>query len=347
MATLDIFKQDAFRLTSMLQAIREVDYLPQRLGQMGIFTPNPVRTETVAIEKRGETLALIQTSPRGAPLEQRNTEKRDIRDFRTVRIAKGDRITASELAGIRAFGSESELQQVQNEIMRRLAGPAGLQSQVELTLENMRLGAIQGIVTDADDSVIRNWFTEFGVSQPAEIDFDLDNASPASGALVKLCDQVADNMRRAAKGVFNPTTIILGACGTNFWRDLIAHSEIRDVYHSMLQGGFRDGLEGLLGRVPRIEYGGIVFFKYWGTDDDSTVAINTDKCKFFPANAPGAFLEVFSPGEQFSHIGQLGERLYPMIVPDRDRDMYADIEVYSYPLHVCTRPLMLQRAKRT
>jgi hypothetical protein len=347
MAFMNIFGQDAFKTVSLLDGVREIDSKPLQLSAMGVFDLKRVRTKTVAIEKKGDTLALIQTSERGAPLGQRATSRRDIRDFRTVRIAKGDRITADELADIRAFGTESEQQQVLDEIMMRIGGGGGLRDEVELTLENMRLGAIQGIVTDADNSVIRNWYTEFGVAQPSEIDFDLDNASPAQGALLKLCDQVSDSMRRAGKGAWFPNTLAVGLCGTNFWRDLIAHKEVREIYQFMLQGGFRDGLEGLLGRQPRVEYGGIVFVKYWGTDDDSTVAIGTDKCKFFPVRAPGVFLEVFSPGEQFEHIGQLGEPLYPLIVRDRDRDMYADIEVYSYPLHICTRPLMLQRAKRT
>ena len=106
MATLDVFNSDAFTMRSMMQAIEAVDYQPQRLGQMGIFTPNPVRTELVSIESRAGVLSLIQTSDRGAPMGQRNTEKRELRDFRTKRIAKQDRITASELANIRAFGTE-------------------------------------------------------------------------------------------------------------------------------------------------------------------------------------------------------------------------------------------------
>ncbi len=174
MPTLDVFNSDAFTMQSMLQAIESVEYQPQRLGEMGIFTPNPVRTALVSIESRDGVLGLIKTSERGAPLDQREKEDRKIRDFRTRRIAKGDRILASELANIREFGSESEVIAVQNEVARRLSGPAGLMSDVELTLENMRLGAVQGIVLDADASTIYNWFTEFGVSQPAEIDFDLD-----------------------------------------------------------------------------------------------------------------------------------------------------------------------------
>lgn len=343
MATLDIFKQDAFKLASMVAAIDAVDYRPQRLGDLGIFTPNPVRTETVAIEKRDNTLSLIQTTPRGAPLDNRTTEKRNIRDFRTVRIGEKDRITASELAGIRAFGTETELMQVQQEIARRLMGPAGLESKVELTLENMRLGAIHGIVKDADGSTIYNWFDELSVQEPTEVDFDLDNASPASGALRKKCTAVVRAMMVASKGLWSPSTRAYALCGDAFWDDLTAHSEVRETYlNTQAAVDLRAG-----NAYESFNYGGITWENYRGTDDGTSVAIHTDKARFFPVNAPGAFLEVFSPGEQFSHIGQLGSRLYPLIVPDRDRDMYADIEAYSYPLHIPTRPLMLQRAKRT
>lgn len=343
MAMIDIFNNNAFKMVSMLQAIREVDYRPQRLGELGIFTPNPVRTETVAIEKRGETLALIKTSDRGAPLEQRDTEKGNIRDFRTVRIAKSDNITAAELANVRAFGTESELMQVQEEVARRMMGPAGLESQVELTLENMRLGAVQGIVKDADGSTIRNWFTEFGVAQPTEIDFDLDNANPAPGVVRKKCNELVRAVMKAAKGVWTPQTYVHALCGDAFWDDLTAHPEVRQTYLNTQEAA--DLRRGNAYQV--FSYGGIIWENYRGTDDGTTVGVETDKAKFFPVNAPGAFLEVFSPGEQFEHIGQLGERLYPLIVPDRDRNMWAKIELYSYPLHVCTRPLMLQRAKRT
>lgn len=343
MATLDIFKSDAFSLQSMLQAIESNDYLPQRLGGMGIFTPNPVRTHAVSIESRDGVLSLIPTSERGAPLAQRTTEKRKIRDFRTLRIAKGDRITASELANVRAFGTESELVQVQAEIARRLSGPVGLESQVEMTLENMRLGAIQGIVKDADGSTLYDWFSEFGVTAATEIDFDLDNASPASGALRKKCTQVVRAMAQASKGVWMAGSGVHALCGDAFWDDLTAHPEVRATYlNYQAAAELRNG-----NAYEMFNFGGITWENYRGTDDGTTVAIGTDKAKFFPVNAPGAFLEVFSPGEQFEHIGQLGRRMYPMIVPDTKRDMYADIEVYSYPLHVCTRPAMLQSARRT
>jgi hypothetical protein len=48
------------------------------------------------------------------------------------------------------------------------------------------LARYKGIVTYADGTTL-NLFTTFGVSQAAEVDFDLDNANPASGALRKAC----------------------------------------------------------------------------------------------------------------------------------------------------------------
>ena len=174
MASMDIFQGDAFSMMEMTQAVDIVPFVPGFLGSFpNLFVPRPVRTTAVAVEERAGVLSVIQTSERGAPVEQRETEKRTLRYFETRRIAKQDVLQAHEIQNIRAFGQESELMQVQDEIARRLGGPTGLRAQVELTHEHMRLGAVQGIVLDADASTIHNWYTEFGVAQPAEIDFAL------------------------------------------------------------------------------------------------------------------------------------------------------------------------------
>ena len=342
MATLDVFKQDAFRTVSMLQPINSADYVPQRLGAMGVFTPNPIRTSDASIESLNGVLRLIQTSQRGAPIARTKKEKRSMRKFETMRIAEGGRITATELANIRAFGTESELKQVQQEIANMYAGPVGIGSSIEATLENMRLGAIQGIVKDADGAQLFDWFSEFGVTQAALIDFDLDNASPASGVLRSTCDKLVRAMMRESKGVMTSNSSITALCGDDFWDDLIAHPEIRETYLATQSAAdLRNGTA-----FESFRFGGITWENYRGFDDGTTASIATDEARFFPVNAPGAFLEVFAPGETFADLGQLGQRIYPMIVVDEKRDMWADVEGYSYPLHIATRPAMLQRGIR-
>ena len=346
MAMLDIFNNDVFSTVSLTEGINTRGTKPQLLGRMGLFTPRPVRTDRVAVEMRDQTLSVIQTSQRGAPLQEGQSIKRTVRDFRTSRIAKADTLMADEIQNIRAFGTQSELQQVADEVADR---QLRMLDDVELTWENMRLGAAQGILLDADGSTIYNWFDEFGVSQPAEIDFDLDNGSPATGALRKKCDQVVTQMRQTAKGAFVAGTRIIGLCGTNFWRDLIAHPEIEKLWELTTLYGDQTGLAQMLGMSGErpIRYNGIDFVRYWGTDDDSTVAIGTDKCKFFPMGAQNAFQVAWAPMENFRWANTPGKPLYSIIVRDNDRDMWVRPEIYSYPLHICTRPAMLQRAKRT
>jgi hypothetical protein len=51
---------------------------------------------------------------------------------------------------------------------------------------------------------------------------------------------------------------------------------------------------------------------------------------------------VFSPT-----INQPGQPLYALTIPDRDREAWVKLEVYSYPLFICTRPASLGRARNT
>lgn len=346
MASMDIFNHDAFGMVQLTEAIQGIETPPQTLGAMNLFAARAVRTPTVAVERRDEELHLIQTSQRGAPLAQGTSSKRTIRDFRSVRLAKSDTIQADEVAGVRPFGSETELMQIMDLVAER---QASMLNDLELTHEHMRLGAIQGIVTDADSSTLFNWYTEMGVNQAGEIDFDLDNASPVSGALLKKCDQVVTQMRRAAKGGWIAGTRCIGLCGTDYWRDLLAHPEVAKLRELQTLYGDQTGLSALLGIAGNslLEYAGITFLRYWGTDDDSTVAIGANECKFFPMGSPGTFVVAYSPAENFEFVNTPGRPQYSLLVRDLERNMWVRPEVYSYPLYICTRPGMLQRAKRT
>ena len=346
MATMDIFNSDAFSQRQMLQAFETFDYLPQIVRELGIFTPEPIRGSIAQIETRGNTLSLIQTSPRGAPNDQATVEKRSMIPLDTYRITKEDTIQASELLNIRAFGSESEVMQVMAEVNRRLTGPTGIVREIEYTWEHMMLSAMQGAMVDADDSELINFFDTFGVSQADEIDFDLDNATPANGALRKKCEQVYRQTRRASGGSFLSSSTIIGLCGDNFWDDLNAHEEVTERRKAMVQGGFADGLSGIFGDDNIVRFGKVAFVHYWGSDDGA-VGVGTDKVKFVPLGVPGLFRHIMAPGEAWSHLGQPGQAVYVEVLPDRERERYVRVIASSYPLMLCTRPAMLQRGKRT
>ncbi|MDR2325492.1 MAG: major capsid protein [Acidovorax sp.] len=345
MADLNIFNQGAFHMTALSAAIQQAPYAPQLLGQMNIFTPDRVRVTTVAVEEKGGVLSLIKTSERGAPLEEGKGEERRLRHFNTTRIARGKTLYAAEVQNIRAFGTTSELQAVQNEVASIMDGKVGLRAAVELTHENMRLGAVQGKVVDADGKTIYDWFDEFGISRPSTINFDFASATAEEGKVRTKCNDVIRTMMRASAGAWLPgQTYAVGLCGDDFFDDLTANAETRSTY--LNQQGASDLRNDVGQAFGSFRYGNILFINYRGTDDKSTVAIKSDECQFFPVGAPDAFRAGFSPAEFLPFVNTPGQEVYAMVVPDLQRQAWVRPEVYSYPLFMCTRPGMLLRAKR-
>lgn len=337
MATIDIFSDNAFSLVELTAALRDLEYAPNFLGSLGIFTSRSVRTETFAIEREGDKLTLVPVTERGAPLPQLTKPGRNLRDFRTVRVAKGDRLNASEIANIRAFGTESEFEQVQTEVADRMMR---LRRDIDLTHEYMRLGAILGKVLDASGNLIYDWFAEWGFAEPAIINFNFSELT--EGKLRKKTTGIKREIRRGAQGAWNTGTRIMALCGDEFYDNLIMAKEIRETY---LGWSAAADLRGDGGEWEAFPFGGMTWVNYQGTDDNAKVAIPVDECRFFPVGAPEAFLRINSPGESFEMVNTPGQEFYALTVPDKDRDMWVDIEVYSYPQYVVTRPKMLRRGK--
>jgi hypothetical protein len=258
-------------------------------------TDNPIRTRALTVEQRKGQLTLIPTSPRGAPATERTTEKRAARYFEVPRLRHGDTIYADEIQSVRAFAQETEVMQLQTEVARRLAGPTGLQSNMEFTFEHMRLAAIQGLLIDADGSTLFDWFAEFGITAATEIAFDLNHASPVDGALRIQCNKVVRTMARASQGAFTTLTVVMGMCGDDFWDALVTHPNVTKTYYNWAAAQeLRQGTA-----FEAMRFGGIDWFNYRGSDDTTTIGIAYDKVKFFPRNANGVFLRALAPAENF------------------------------------------------
>lgn len=351
---IDIFQDDAFSMGTLTDAIEKMPYSPQLLRTMGLFTPRPVRTEFVSIESKDHTLAIIQTTERGAPLEQGRTDRRNLRRFDTVRLAKSDTVRATEIAGIRAFGDETELMQAQELVADK---NMKLRGDLELTLEKHRLGAVQGIVLDADGSVIINWFEEWGIPVPDPIEFKL---ATATTDVEKASRDILRKQARASKGLWTPSTYTAALCGDGFFDMLTGHKTVRETYlnqsqASALRQAFGPAAQNMTGAFATFNYGGVLYINYRGVDDQTdgavtsgagvaSIGIKSYEAKFFPVGAPGVFQVAQSPGETFDTVNTLGREVYSMVIPDKKRNAFVDLEIYSYPLHICTRPETLLTA---
>ena len=342
MASLDVFHQDAFTTIQLTAAVDKYPYQPQALGDLDVFEDEPIRTTALAVEQRQGQLIIIPTSPRGAEGTQRIAEQRQARYFKVPRLMHDDTITANEIQDIRAFGTESELMQVQAEVARRLSGPTGILRNIEYTWEFHRLAAVQGLLLDKDGSVIFNFFEEFGITPAQEVAFNLD--ADAVNTLRPICNAIRRSMARKAQGAWLPSTKIYALCGDAFYDAFVNHPDvIRTFLNWSAAADLRDDAQG--GAFDTFKFAGIYWMNYRGSDDNTTIKIPDDKVKFFPVGAPGVFKRALAPGESFEWVNTPGKPMYVIPIPDRDRNAFWKMEGYSYPLHICTRPEMLQTGR--
>lgn len=337
MAHMDVFGSSAFNMIELTNAVNQMPYVPTMLGSMGLFRPRPIRTIQFSIEWKQGVIALVPTTARNTPPTTRTPEKRSIRATSTVRLAVQDRITADEIQSIRAFGSDSELKQVQAEVAMKMLQ---LRTDIALTHENHRLGAIQGIVVDADGaSILLDIFDFFGVSAPTPINFQFSSATFAVRAT---CQQVIREIARAAQVGNNPMLQVNALCGDTWFDALIDHDEVRATFLNwMAAADLRENVAFMSFR-----YGGINFINYRGSDDgapaaSSTVGVAHNEARFFASGVPGLFDVALSPAEFLPFANTLGQQTYAMQIPDEKRQAHVDLEVYSYPMFYCTRPLTL------
>ena len=261
MVSMDIFRQDPFSTIQLTSAIEKVPYVPDGLEAMGMFTDKPIRTEYMMVEQRAGQLVLVPFTDRGAPGTQRVTERRAARSFKVPRLRMEDTIYAREVMNIREFGQESALMQVQSEVMRRLVGPTGLRNNLRYTQEYHKLAAVQGLLLDADGSVMYNWFEEFGITANPTVAFDL--AAKTAGSLRPIAAEISRGMKRKAQGAFLNSTRIMALCGDAFWDDFITHPDVEKTFLNWMQAvELRKGTD-----FETMTFANIDWVNYRGSDD--------------------------------------------------------------------------------
>jgi len=330
---MDIFNNDAFSLVSLTNAVNEMPFVPSRIRSMGLFRPRPVMTTYIEIEKKGTSLSLVQTSQRGAPPSQRNRDKRDIRNLRIPRIAREAVVYADQVQNVRAFGTESEVEMVQQVLNQEIGI---VRSEVDMTEENLMLGAITGTIVDADGSTIYNLFTEFGVTPVSAFSFAL---ATSTTDVRGVCANVYRTMARELKAGGMPFKV-RAFCSDTFFDDLISHPNVKDAYQRYQAGAaLRDSYAW-----DTFDFGGISFENYRGTDDGSSITIADGDARFFAEGVPGLFDIAYAPADTTETVNTLGLPRY--VIPGVDpsgKNRFMSAEVQANPLPYCTRPRTLLR----
>ncbi len=324
MAEIAIFEDDAFSVSSLTAAINDQEYLPGRISSLGLFREEGISTLTVQIEKDGDTLALVPAGERGTSGLVVGGTKRQLIPFNTVHLPERFTIKADEIQGIRAFGTRSELQAVQDVVNKRLAKA---RRQLDATHEFQRMGALNGQVLDADGkTVLLDIYKTFGV-QRKKLPMGLGNPDTElrvrAGEALDIQEEALGSITSSGSRAF---------CGKNFWNKLIVHKSVKETYLNTMQAASLRG-----DARESFEFGGIVWERYRGKIAGISF-VHDDKALLIPEGVPDLYISSFAPADYMETVNTQGIPYYSKIEPLPFNKGVAG-EAQSNPLHMCTRPL--------
>lgn len=322
MADIALLNDDAFSLSSLTAAINDTLFVPARIASLGLFEEEGVTTTTVQIEKDGETLALVESKPRGGSGQVVLGTKRKMIPFNTVHLPERATITADEVQNLRAFGKETELEALQALVDKRLTK---MRRQLDATHEFHRIGAIKGQILDADgESVLVDLYSQFGLKQQT-LAFKLGATDTFRQKVADLLDLIED-----ALGAL-PFAGVRVLCGRAFWRWLI---ELDDIKATYLNTQMAAALRG----DPRdtIDFGGVTWERYRGRIG-SVGYIDDNEAYAVPEGVPDLFITRFAPADYMEAVNTNGLPYYAKQENMRF-DKGTEIEAQSNPIHLCTRP---------
>lgn len=328
------FHSPAFSVSALTAAINILPNQYGRLDELNLFPVKPVRTRQVTIEEKNGVLSLLPTQPVGSPGTVGKRGKRAARAFVIPHIPHDDVVLPEEVVGVRAFGTETELESIAGVMADHLQT---MRNKHAITLEHLRIGALKGVILDADGTEIANLFDLFKI-EPKTFDFQLGNEKTD---VRKKCLELKRYMEQSLRGERMSSIHVL--VSSEFFDALTGHGEVKAAYARWQEGAaLRDDMR------TDFRFAGIRFEEYNGSasDGDENVRkfIEPGEGHAFPLGTLDTFATYVAPADFNETVNTLGQLLYSKQAP-RKFDRGTDLHTQSNPLPMCHRPALLAKLK--
>ena len=325
MATLDIFQDDAFSVTSLSSTITDIPDVPTKLGDKGLFQEEGISTTSFMIERQGSSIKLLPTAPRGGVREPVALGPRKLIPLHALHIPASWSVMADEVQGIRAYGSETEVEQASTLVLRKLGV---VRASMDLTHEHMRVGALKGQVLDADGSLLLDVYDAFGMTQQTQF----WNIAAAANGDPKASIIALKAMIRAKMGgrSFGRIRVI---CSLGFFTALVQNSKMIKAWELWNQGAYlrTDQVHG-----GDFDFAGVIFEVYDGGTSAGDF-IPDGIAYAYPEGVPGMFQSKFAPADYMETVNTQGLPFYAKQEPTPFNKGIIG-EAQSNPIHFNSLP---------
>lgn len=318
---------EGFDAHTLSTAINAIDYKGGIIARRGLFTERPVSTTQVAIEIINDTLSLVQSSPRGGIGHIHMTAGRGVVRADAAHIVTRGTMLAASHQDRMGFGTGA-LADVNAERDRELLR---MRANLEATIEYHRARALNGVVLDADGSIMVNLLAEFGVVQQT-------HAMALSTTTTSVRTKLVEAKRKAEAALGAAALNVTGwlaLCSQGFIDALVSHGAVAQWAEGWGGGAaaLRDdqrGGEFAMAGISFVEVPDIAGAKL--VDDDAALLV--------PEGVPDLFITHFAPADTWSDVNASADRVLPIYARAEalPMDKGYRLEAQSNPLSICTRP---------
>lgn len=317
-----------FDCTEMTAAVNKLPALPVYFSRL--FEVKGVKTTTVSLDIKKGRIVLISDSERNTAPESLagRGAKREWKHLSCAHLAMSDTLAPEDVQDVRAFGTTEPISvaEVYNDKMQQL------KNNLTATMEFHRLGAIKGVVLDANGTtVLHDIFQTFGATKKTlDIAFPktaADDANPILTSILKAKRHV-----EAAMGG-TPFGHIECIIGSDAYDMLTSHVLVRKYFEDWLvrRQDFGDNDY----RKRGFTYGGLTFVERSEVVGGRTM-VEAKKGHVYPVG-PGIFKQYHAPADWIEAVNTVGLEYYSRM-DEKPKGRGYDIEVQTNPLTLCTYP---------
>jgi hypothetical protein len=323
---LDPFK-DGYSMVEMTQSINILPNMYGRTNELGLFKFKGLTNAAAMIEMRDGVLTLVPTTPWGGPAPKNVSGKRRVKTFTVPHMPLEDSVAAADVIGVRAFGTDSVLETIDGKVTDKLQE---MKNKFDITMEWRRMGALKGIVLDADGTtVIENYFDAFGVTQKV-IDFALDvDATDVRGKTLDVARWIEDHLL----GEIMQRVHVLAS--PEYYDLFVKHPNVEKAF-----AGYSEAAQRLGGDMRKgFTFGAITIEEYRG-QVGATRFIDAGEAIAFPVGTQDTFTNYGAPADFAETVNTTAVQFYAR-QQNKDFNRGVDIHAQTNVLPLCSRPAVL------
>ena len=318
---------DLYTPVELTEAVNKLPLLPLRMRRL--FAQKSVRTTSIAMDIRQGRLVLVSNQDRRDPPQEMHGRgsKRGTKILQAAHLPLSDTVSPDDIQDVRGFGTTEPVSAatVINDKM------ADLKNSVAMTTEFHRLGAVKGVIYDADgETVLHDLFEVFGI-QKKTLNFTFPTNSTTFNPVMKA---VLDAKRWSEDKLGgNPAQRFEAIVGSDFYDMLTGHKLVREAFNLWNANQSNFGTDDF--RKRGFTYGGVTWIEASEVVGGGQL-VAPNKAHFYPVGVD-IFIQYNAPANWIETVNTMGNEFYARMDAKKQGRGY-DLEVQCNPLTVCTYP---------